>query len=170
MDNTTEQSNSIIEKEIIEALSTYRTQYTLMTQIVTVIILANVSIIGFALTSNKYELLYLSAFFPILILFVRAKSEQLMLPVVYVAFQLEQSLRTDKDLLATTFLATTYSTSFKDFEKINKLTSKNDRMKALQKLISSQYFMLFRQSNLLVTVLCICATIFQLFLKCYLLT
>jgi len=133
--NIDDETRSLIEKEIIEALSTYRTQLTLLTQIVTVIILANVSLIGIAMTSNKFSLFYLEASCPLLILFVRIKSSQLMLPIAYTAYHLEQKLgKNNIDWLATTYISTNFSGSYVLLKAINEKETHQERINELKKI------------------------------------
>jgi len=162
-----DKARSIIEKEITEALSTYRTQFTLMIQIITVIILANVSLIGFAISSEKKSLFYLAALCPILVLFVRMKSGQLMLPIIYSAYHLEQKLgNRNVNWLATTFIAITFNRSYKLLQEIDKKETHEERIKALQRINKWYHYTLFSQSNLLITILCFATAVFEIFLSC----
>jgi len=167
-DEFDEQTNSSLEKEIAEAFSTYRTQFTLLTQIVTVIILANISIIGFAISSSKRAtfLFILAAVCPMIILIVRIISGQLMLPIIYSTYHLEKKLKNQNiDWLATTFISTTFSELLHTFELIDEKESREERMEELRRISKRHYIhSLFDRSNLFVTSICFMASIFQIIL------
>jgi hypothetical protein len=134
------EKESLIEKEIAEALISYRTSYTLLTQFVTIVPIANVSILGFAFSSSKPTLFILGSVCPIIILFIRLKAGQRMLPIIYTAFHLESKLcQANIDLLAATYIQTTYSSSYQFLKTINNLEDHDERMteQKIHKLIST---------------------------------
>lgn len=75
--------NTNIEAELKEAFSTYRTQYTLLTHLITIFVIANVTFIGFSLKNTEMsEIIMLGAVVPFLILITKVKSGQLILPIL----------------------------------------------------------------------------------------
>jgi hypothetical protein len=162
------QTKSLIEKEITEALMSYRTSYTLLTQFITVLLIANVSILGFAFDSHNSALFFLGSICPIIILFIRLKVGQRMLPIIYTAFHLEQKLcKENIDLLSTTYIETAFSSSYKPLQRINYLETHEERMKELKKIINSYHYVLFNRTFLFGTIAYICMSIFQIILSVF---
>lgn len=118
-----------------QAVETFRTQFSLFIQITTLIGLADVTIIGYAISGQISGILLVGSLFPLAIIYVRKRVYNLMVPVAYVAVCLEQKYG-DKniDWLATTFAlhAGTSGLHIKDLMDIVDIADKNERIKKLR--------------------------------------
>jgi hypothetical protein len=135
-----DQNKVIIElaqKELIEAISTYRTQYTLLTQAISVIIVGNITVIGWGFSNQKSGIILLGCIFPILMHYLYRAFHRMNVPVVYTAIQFENILGTNKyDWLATTYLyrrldlldelrkVCLIENQIERFKKLNKISTK----------------------------------------------
>ncbi|MBK6784886.1 MAG: hypothetical protein IPG79_14830 [Saprospiraceae bacterium] len=154
--------DGIIEKQLSEGVNTIRTQMTLLTQIVTIILLCNISVIGYALNSSKYHLIAFGSVFPILILFVRHISYRLMLPFFYCTYKIEnESESEDNNFIVLTYVRVAEITLSKEFDRIINLKDKFDRIAEIKKLKSIKYSSLM-SGNIDVTILCFVVSLIQL--------
>jgi hypothetical protein len=156
-----ETNHSIIETEIKEIFTTYRSQHTLLTQLVTVFIIANVTVVGFVLKNDNVELLFLGAIFPILIIIVRIKTNQLMTPIIYSGISLESKFNVEMDWVISTYTELTYPKSYLKIKEILKIEEKSIRILELKKM-NSGIRMIFTKNNFTVTIISILAAIIQL--------
>lgn len=158
--NTSHQS--LIEREVTEGLSTYRTQTTLVTQIVTVLLVGNVYVIGYVINSGNFSFFYFSAVFPLLILFVRYVSFKLMLPIIYCIYKFEKELEQPNiDFLAMTYMRSTDIKYSRNFDTIISMSDRNERMKRLGKMATSLMGLISGRSKY-VTVLCLVSSLSQI--------
>ena len=91
-------------KELELAIGTFREQFSLLIQIATVLVIANVTVGGYAISEKIAGLLFFTALFPFSILFVSSGIRRYMLPIVYTAVAIEHKYGQDEiDWLASTF-------------------------------------------------------------------
>lgn len=153
-----------VDTQVKEAITTFRTQQTLQTQLLTVLIIANATFIGVGIRySDEPHIFMFGCIFPILILISRLMSEKLMLPVIYSAVSLEHEYETKSDWLATTYFQSLYPNKWLEIQRILKIPRRDDRMEELKKANKSST-MIFAPSNRLVTYVCIFFAIAQLIL------
>lgn len=159
------ESKPIIQLELAEALTSYRAAYTLFAQFLGIILVSNVSIIGFAFNNKNDVLFLLGAICPLIILIIRVKLRQRMLPLIYTSFHLETKLNNDNiDLLIKTHLEISLTSTANKLYQINRLETQEERMKALKKACSSLRYNLFGRSFLFGTLLYLFLSIFQIVL------
>lgn len=73
-----------------QALDTYRTQFTLLINILTIFIIANVTLIGFAVDKKSSLMLLTGAIFPLAIHFAYRTIKELMKPIILTAIYFEK--------------------------------------------------------------------------------
>jgi len=151
----------IVLKEIEEGYTTLRTQMTLVTQIVTVLILANVYVLGYLLKSNELKYLWMGAIFSTLILLVRYISFKMMIPIYYTVYKFEVDNNEKLDLLGMIYLRVLEPSIVKKFDKILLESNENIRVKLLQN-ISSPSQILFSKGSKSITIAVIFLIIIQL--------
>ena len=98
-----------------QAMETYRTQYSLLAQITAVLVIADATIVGYAINMQISGILFIGSLFPIMIICVAHAIFRLMVSIIYTAVNLEQKYSvSNADFLATTFLSVTMSTEYVD--------------------------------------------------------
>lgn len=109
---------STIEPEFVglqieQAMETYRTQISLLIQIMIVLVIADVTVVGYSISTQISGILLIGSLFPIMILYAIYTIHRKMLPALYTAVSLEHRYGgSDVDWLASTFLSTTISTEY----------------------------------------------------------
>jgi hypothetical protein len=99
-----------IRMQLEQSIETYQTQFSLLIQAITVLVLGNVTVAGYALSTQRASILFIGSLFPMMILYVTYRINKLMIPIVYTAVSLEQKYGGPRmDWLASTFLATAVS-------------------------------------------------------------
>lgn len=161
-----QRSHPLLEKELTEGLSTYRTQLTLATQIVAVLLVGNLSAIGLAVSSGNFNFIYYSAIIPLIILFVRYVSLMLMIPITYCVYKFEKDQQAEEiDFLAMTYLKATDKSHSVVFDRIISIPSSKQRMIELNNF-SRSWKNLFIGGNRPVSLLCLAGIVGQLVAPC----
>lgn len=80
-----------------ESSNTFRTQVTLVVQIITALIIANITLAGFAFENKSALLLILGAFFPLTILLLVFFAKRLMTPFIENCISIEKKYLNEKD-------------------------------------------------------------------------
>ncbi len=125
MTNTTELAqvkrateSTIILKEFAklefeQAIESFRSGLSLFVQIVAVLIIADGTIVGYALTTQIASVLLIGSIFPIAILFLIHLGRRAIVPIIYSALSIERNYGDcGADLLVSTFVAFTNSTEY----------------------------------------------------------
>lgn len=101
--------------QFTQSMQTYRAQFTLLVQIATVLVIADVTIVGYAITERIASLLLIGALFPLGILYSIYAVYRLTLPVVYTIISLENKYGgLNANRFASTFLAFIRSPEYVD--------------------------------------------------------
>jgi len=79
-------ASRIIEIELQELFTTFRTQFSLVVQAVA----ANVAFVGYSLTVDKPEIILIGAIFPLALLVVISRGTGFMIPILLSALELEE--------------------------------------------------------------------------------
>ncbi len=96
-----------------QALETYRAQLTLLVQIITVLVLADVTMVGFAINSATSGMIVVGAVFPVMILIIISYVFRLSAPILYVAVNIEEKFPSiSADLLASTFVSSVIGSEY----------------------------------------------------------
>ena len=102
-------------------------------------VLADVTIVGYAITAQIAGVLFVGILCPLMIQFILRGADRRMLPIIYSAVRLEVRYGGDvEDWLATTFLSN--AISFEHVAKIKYICSipdQNERMKQLRQIKGS---------------------------------
>lgn len=96
-----------------QAIETYRTQLSLLVQIMTVLVLADATVAGYAITTQIASVWLIGALFPMIIRVVSIIALRLMAPVLLTAVSVERKYRIDGvPLLASTFISATITPQY----------------------------------------------------------
>ena len=120
--------------QIEQAMETYRTQFHLLTSSLTILVIANVTVFGYAMTIKTAGIIMVGTIFPIMIYYIIYRVNKLMIPIIYTAIRLEQEFGGEGiDWLATTFIGATGSTnSLQSLIQLNEQSSQEKRIELLR--------------------------------------
>ncbi len=122
-----------VRMQIEQAIATYQAIWASLIQIITVLVIANATILGYAITTRIAGIMLLGSFFPIMIVAVQLMSNRRALPVIYTAISLEQKFgMANTDWLGSTFISVTMSPEY--FERLKSIATIDDPKKRIQEL------------------------------------
>ena len=120
--------------QLQQAVETCRAQLTLLVQILIALVIADVSVTGYAVNSRSSALLGIGAVLPLSMLFVGWTVSRLTIPFLYTAVRLEADFNAG-DGLVTTFLSFTESVTYiHEMQSIAKLEDAAVRVERLKHL------------------------------------
>ena len=135
-----------IDKEFIrlqfqQAMETYRTQLNLLIQIATVLVVADATVVGYAISTQIAGVLFVGIIFPLSLLLINRILFRLTLPVIYVAVSLEMKFGGDNiDWLATTFISNAVSPIYAaSLKVISSIDNHAERIRELKKMESPTF-------------------------------
>jgi len=137
--SATQSSNKRISEfdnfQLRESIETFRTQFNLLIQLLTVLVIANVTILGFAISNKIAGIIFIAAVIPLIMILIILGSEKYMLPIIYTAISLEEKNgERNTDYLASTFVAAIISVEFnKELREISLIENSDDRLNTLKK-------------------------------------
>lgn len=125
-----------VRLQLEQALETYRTQFSLMIQVATVLVIADVTIVGYAISARIAGILLIGAIFPTIILGIMHSAGKWMLPIIYNAVSLESKYGgANIDWLASTLLSTIVSTEYVDrLRSISSIRNADERIAQLRRV------------------------------------
>jgi hypothetical protein len=128
--------SDFVKMQFDQAIETYRTEFTTLIQIVTALIIADLSIVGFAINNHIAGILLIGSLFPLIILSTLIRINKYMLPVVYAAIILENKYGKDSDdWLMSTFISISISPELTEtFKRISSVDDYKERMKTLRNM------------------------------------
>ncbi len=126
----------LVQLQLEQAYETFRTQITLLTSVLTILIIANVTIIGYGISQEKAGIILIGAIFPMTVAYIIYRVNKMMIPVIYTAVRLEALFGEDEDdWLATTFLGSnTSSEVMKALQEIKPGSSQETRLSELRRV------------------------------------
>lgn len=140
---TDESTNSVTEVPITEfaklqfqqALDTIRAMNTLQVQIITVLAVANATLLGYSINARMAGMLFVGSIFPAMVLYVIYAVRRVMLPLFYVALSLEERYRSNTmDGLVGALLTATVSPKYvAELKSISASPNQADRMLRLRR-------------------------------------
>ncbi len=128
--------------QLQQAVDTYRVQITLLTQILTAFVIANVSVIGYAVSAHVAGVVAVGAIFPLGSMFVIRRVSRLAIPLFYTAINIEKELGgSGLDGLVTTLLCFTHSVEYvESLRKLASLAPAEDRFRKLKEFPTPHLF------------------------------
>lgn len=132
--------DELIKSQIEKSIDGLQTQYTMLAQITTILVIGDVTIVGFAIDHKSAGLFFIGIIFPIAIIIVFNTIRRLMIPVAYVVMNLENKVDGKIDWLVSTYVRfmarKKYLTKLLDIGKIENI---EDRVKELKRINSLMY-------------------------------
>lgn len=124
-----------VRLQLGHAITTYQAIWSSLIQIITVLVIADATILGYAFTTKIAGVMLLGAFFPIMIIAVQLMANRRALPVIYTAISLEQKYGiTNTDWLSSTFISVTMSPDYLNRLKfIAAIKNPTERMEQLKR-------------------------------------
>lgn len=145
-----------IKSQFEQSMETYRTQLTLLSQLTAVLVIANATVVGYAISSQKSGILLIGPLFPIMILCIAHSIFRLMVPVIYTAVSLEHKYGAPHiDFLATTFLSISMSTEYVD--ELKAISMNQDPVERIRQLRGVTRPLLGSGRNIVTTALVLVA-------------
>ena len=140
----------IIEKELEQAIESIRTQIALTVNVLTALVIADVTLIGYSISVKSAGIFMIGAILPFTMLIIGKTVKRLMVPVAFTAIYLEFKYGDKKDsYLAITFIS--YLLSQEKVKKLIEISTVEDYSKRIQLLKKfddsfhwSQYGIIFK--------------------------
>jgi len=128
--------DTLLELEIKELFATLRTFFTLLVQALSVLAVANITVIGFAIANKTAGMFLLGALIDIFTLFIFVSTDAFLLsPIYYRIATLNKRLGKDNLEFFTDFFATYYWYSLpQEINSLIKITDLKTRTKKLHRL------------------------------------
>ena len=122
--------------QLQQALETYRAQWVLAVQMVSVVALANLTLAGYGVSSKAAGAVMICAIFPLLIITILRRANQLMIPIIYAAISVEAKVGgpTD-DWLMTTYVGFARSDGYlAKMKEVASIEDEGERLRQLREL------------------------------------
>ena len=144
------------KQQLDQAIRAGLAQITLLIQILTILAIANVTIVGYAISQKFGGALFIGGLIPIAAMYILYRGAKFIAPVVYSAAILEDKLGKDKKgLLVSTFIEYAISPEYLlELKNIVNMVDSKERISKLQR-ISLPIFRSIRFNAILVFISCV---------------
>ena len=131
-----EKNSEFLHQQLDQAIQSYRSALTVLVQIMTVLIVANVTIWGYAINYKVAGLIFIGALFPLLTIYLFSLVGRLLSPIVFAAYHTEKQLgRGNGNSLMHLGISILSGEKFiLQLEEIGETASRAEQLKKLQKL------------------------------------
>ena len=109
-------NQEILNLQLTQAMETYRLQLSLLVTIITVLVVANATVVGYAITTQIASIFFIGSLFPTGIIVAARIIFGLSLPIIYTAVNIERNYIgvADMDWLASTFISVSVAPEYYD--------------------------------------------------------
>jgi len=148
-------NTSFIEKELELAIETIRIQFSIAINVLTVMVLANITLIGYSFNSQSAGILLLGSILPFIMYKVILSAKKYMVPVAFTAIYLEKEYGEKKDsYIALTFINFILGQKvLNELNEIAALKTHEERMQLLKKINRKYHWTPFGiVSKLIITI------------------
>lgn len=133
-----------IHLQLTQAIETFRMQFNLLVQILTVFVIADVSILGYAISIQSVGIIMIAAIIPLFMIVVIYGASRFMIPILYTAIVLEDKYpKQNTDWLMATYLSVVVSTDF--VEQLRDISQTKNHEQKIQKLRKQRLKMIDRR-------------------------
>ena len=87
--NLSDIQRELITNQFEQAIETFRTQVNYLLQIITLFVVADVTVVSFAISSQIASIIFISTLFPILIYYAMNQIYSISIPILYTAIYIE---------------------------------------------------------------------------------
>jgi hypothetical protein len=124
------------KQQVDQAIRTFLAQFTILIQVVTILVVANVTIVGYAISERFGGALLIGSFIPLTIIYMMNGVSRYMIPVIFSAVNLEDQLAQEKKaLFFSTFVSFAASPEYlEQLKKTAEIKDGNTKMEELRKL------------------------------------
>jgi hypothetical protein len=124
-----------VKSQIQQSLESYRSNLSVLVQMLTVLIVGNVTVVGFALNRQSSGIFLVGVVFPIIAFYLIHKINAMLIPALFTAVTLEQKYggKTDNWLASTILSAGLSPEAMEEMMEIANITDYNSRMRKLRK-------------------------------------
>jgi hypothetical protein len=125
-----------LRQQLGQAIQSYRSALTVLVQIMTVLIIANVTIWGYAINYKTAGLIFIGAIFPLLTIYLFSLVGRLLSPIVFTAYHAEKQMsrESDSSLMRLGISVLSGEKFISQLEKISDMESRPERLEKLRKL------------------------------------
>jgi len=150
-----------IRLQLGQAITTYQAQLTLLIELITVLIIANATVVGYALSTQLAGIMLIGALFPVMIVVLQLLVYKRSLPIIFTAISIEQKYGiANMDWLASTFVSATISPDyFNQLKTIALIQDSSERMKQLRNLPIPLFKGIY---SYIITLAIVLVTLFQI--------
>ena len=129
----TEPKFEFVTLQLEQGYETYRAQFSLLLQGITFLVIADVTLIGYAISSQVAGILLVGIIFPLMALRVIRTANRMMVPIAFSMLSLETKYGGgNHDWLANTFLPAAATSEF--LEELKEVTAIEDRAERIAQL------------------------------------
>ncbi len=122
-----------VKTQLEQAFETFRVQFSLLVQVITILVLGDVTIIGYAISAQIAGIILIGIIFPLMTLYILYRMSRLAIPVIYTAISIENKYGgDDTDWLASTYASTMMTVEF--VTKLKAISSIQDAAERTQQL------------------------------------
>ena len=131
-----EMDKDFIKQQIDQAVKTFLAQFAILVQVLTILAVANVTIIGYAINEKFSGALFIGGFIPLSMMYVLYGGSKFMVPIIYSAAMLENKLGAEnKSLLISTFVGYMVSPEYlSQLTKIDEIKDDEERISSLHNI------------------------------------
>lgn len=125
-----------LRQQLDQAIQSYRSALTVLVQIMTVLIVANVTIWGYAINYKTAGLIFIGAIFPLLTIYLFSLVGRLLSPIVFTAYHAEKQLgrASDTALMRLGISVLSGEKFISQLEKISQAAGRTEQLAELRKL------------------------------------
>ena len=129
-------NTEFLRQQLDQSIQTYRSGLTVLVQIMTVLIVANVTVWGYAINYQISGIIFIGAIFPLLTIYLIYLVGRLLAPVVFTAYHVEKQLGGESHtyLMRLGISVLSGETFISQMEKIGETESQPAQLEGLRKL------------------------------------
>ena len=164
--NPTE-GDDFTKQQVNQAISTFLSQFTILIQVVTILFVANITIVGYAISAKLGGALIVGSFIPLVIIYMMNGLSRYMIPIIFSAVNLEDQLSKDRKLLLfSTFVS--FAASPEYLAQLKKIADIRDNHKKMEELHKMKFPMFARpRFNLMLMLVSAVELVIPFYLSTY---
>jgi hypothetical protein len=160
-------SDDFTKQQVDQAIRTFLSQFTILIQVVTILVVANVTIVGYGISEKFGGALLIGSFIPLVIIYMMNGVSRYMIPIIFSAVNLEDQLAEGrKVLLISTFVS--FAASAEYLAQLKKIADIRDNDKKMEELHKMKFPMFARRRfNLILMLISATELVIPFYLSTY---
>jgi hypothetical protein len=130
--NNPQDDNKLLEIELAQSIETFRSLLNLVVSTFSILITANVALLGYAIANQRALLIGIGAIFPLAGLAVLYFVGRLIVPAIYTGLTIENQIQNRPDLFFWSLLAVMAGSSIPKLALIINIQDPKERLKSLR--------------------------------------